>query len=188
MEGLDGGVHCERGAPRDPGDRSMFQMAHYEPGNVLGPRIVLHHGAFEKMGFADHLEYRREIRITLRHELRHHWEDRAGLPDLRDEEQHWLALHREPSEKQAAAPRWVLRLLGAFVVLAVGLATFLVAPGPPLVRAIGGGMAAALAYRALQPRKRRKKKKRTNPLLTGSVRARRLAGRRGRRERLPPPP
>ena len=143
MEGLDGGVHCERGARQETGEREIFQLAHYEPGNVMGARIVLHHGSFEKMDFDDVREYRREIRITLRHELRHHWEDLAGILDLRHEEQHWLALQREPARD--STPRWVRHVLGGFVALAVGLATFLVMPGPPLARGIAGAMLFCIA-------------------------------------------
>jgi hypothetical protein len=157
LDGLEGGVHCERTSSRDPEDPEIFQLAHYEPGCVFGPRVVLHHGSFEKMDFEDEREYRREIRITVRHELRHHWEDKAGLPDLRDEDAHWLMKHKPADEKPL--PRWLPAAFAVFVVVGVGLAVALVAPGGPLVRALAGGIAAAVAAVALRPKKRRKKKK-----------------------------
>lgn len=197
LDGLEGGVHCERTASRDPDDPEIYKLGHYEPGCVFGPRVVLHHGSFEKMGFETEREYRREIRITVRHELRHHWEDRAGLPDLRDEDAAWLMKHK-PAE-HPALPSWVPVLLGLFVVIAAAGVAILFAPGPPLARALAGLAAGAGALIALRPRERRTKKRKKKkalpigdpPALPPSPTSERPRGGRflrGHRRRLQKPP
>ncbi|MBI4859537.1 MAG: hypothetical protein HY815_04655 [Candidatus Riflebacteria bacterium] len=143
--GLDGGVHCERKVRRDPESREIFILGYYEPASPLGPRIVLHHGSFEKMRFGTVTEYGREIRITLRHELRHHWEDRAGLPDLREEDARWLASHRPRHEgrrasRLAVAAAWVA---GLFAVVVLGLLPIICLVEHPLL-GIGCGILTGL--------------------------------------------
>jgi len=58
-------------------------------------RIHLYHGSFAAVAKRDpSFDWEAELRETILHEIRHHIEDRAGLPDLRREDELALALAR----------------------------------------------------------------------------------------------
>jgi hypothetical protein len=58
-------------------------------------RLHLYHGSFAALAFRDEdFDWEAELRETILHEIRHHIEDRAGLPDLRDEDALEEALSR----------------------------------------------------------------------------------------------
>jgi Zincin-like metallopeptidase len=53
----------------------------------LHSSLHLYHGSFAAVAFRDEdFDWEGELRETILHEIRHHIEDRAGLPDLRDED------------------------------------------------------------------------------------------------------
>jgi len=62
---------------------------------ALRSRVHLFHGSFVAIALRDRFfDWEAELRETILHEIRHHLEDRAGLPDLRDEDAMDEALHR----------------------------------------------------------------------------------------------
>lgn len=102
LEGLTGGIQVsreERQNPDDPPDVRI--LGEYITDPFLGAQIVLYHGSFRRL-FAREPEevWLEELAITLRHELRHHLETRAGLSDLDREDMEelqrlwdeWLAI------------------------------------------------------------------------------------------------
>lgn len=84
LEGLNGGVTIRRRAMRDPDDpNDVYIMGEYRTDHVLGCYVVLYYGSFQALldGEPDEV-WEQEIWETIRHELRHHVEERAGVADL----------------------------------------------------------------------------------------------------------
>ena len=110
LVGLNGGVSVSEEARRNPGDPDgVYILGEYITDPYLGAMIVLYHGSFARLFHGRPTEvWERELWDTLRHELRHHVEGRAGVGDLDIEDALELARLRERSP---AASR--LRMHGA---------------------------------------------------------------------------
>lgn len=93
LEGLTGGVVVRPDACRGPGDPpGVYRMGEYVTDEWLGAFIVLYHGSFRKVLAGQPPEvWEQELWETLRHELRHHIEARAGVSDLDQEDAAYLA-------------------------------------------------------------------------------------------------
>jgi len=64
-------------------------------------RVHLYHGSFLAVARRDpSFDWDEELRETILHEIRHHIEDRAGLPDLRREDELYLALTRFRADEE----------------------------------------------------------------------------------------
>lgn len=83
LEGLNGGVTVRRRAMRKRNDPAgVYIMGEYVTDN-LGCYVVLYYGSFaEVLGDEPDEVWEKEIWDTIRHELRHHVEGRAGVADL----------------------------------------------------------------------------------------------------------
>ena len=86
LDELSGGVMVEPEAKRSPEARGMFILGEYHTDYHLGRLIVLYYGSFIYLFGTNRNRWIEEIRTTLRHEIRHHVEDRAGLRDLEIED------------------------------------------------------------------------------------------------------
>ncbi|HEY8531656.1 MAG TPA: metallopeptidase family protein [Limnochorda sp.] len=114
LEGLTGGIQVsreERQYPDDPPDVRI--LGEYITDPYLGAYIVLYHGSFRRL-FAGEPEevWLEELAATLRHELRHHLEARAGLSDLDLEDmkelqrlwEEWIAMTEGEEGGEGAEP------------------------------------------------------------------------------------
>lgn len=84
LDELNGGIQVSREERRNPDDPPDVRiLGEYITDPYLGAHIVLYHGSFKRL-FASEPEevWLEELAATLRHELRHHLEARAGLSDL----------------------------------------------------------------------------------------------------------
>lgn len=91
LAGLNGGIAIEEAAHRrddDPPD--VYILGEYVTDEYLGCNIVLYYGSFVKLFGDDEATIREELWDTLRHEVRHHIEERAGLDDLDREDMEQL--------------------------------------------------------------------------------------------------
>lgn len=97
------GVHAHRGEKRHPHLPEVFTLGECGPDEVssltepeaMRSRIHLYYGSFRAIAHRDPtFDWEAELRETVLHELRHHLEDRAGLPDLLDEDARDDLLHR----------------------------------------------------------------------------------------------
>lgn len=86
LEELNGGVMVEPESKQGPEGRGIFILGEYHTDYHLGRMIVLYYGSFVYLYGANRDRWVSEIRSTLRHEIRHHIEDRAGLKDLEKED------------------------------------------------------------------------------------------------------
>lgn len=84
LAGLDGGIAIKEGARRRPGDPpGVYLMGEYVSDETLGNFILIYYGSFRRvLGDAPDAVWEQELWETLRHEIRHHVEARAGLADL----------------------------------------------------------------------------------------------------------
>ncbi|HCW51762.1 MAG TPA: hypothetical protein DGR79_06815 [Clostridiales bacterium] len=99
LEGLNGGVIIEpQGRPsrEAPG---MLVLGEYHHTPHLGRFIVLYYGSFVHTAGSSRRRWEEEMRATLRHELRHHVEDRAGLRDLEREDREAIRRYLEGSDR-----------------------------------------------------------------------------------------
>lgn len=106
LQGLDAGVLVSEEARRhaDPLPGVYILGEYVEDPHGLGRYIVLYYGSFRAiLGDADVKTLRREIEVTLRHELRHHVESLAGVDDLDEEDWRELQAMREEARRRAAA-------------------------------------------------------------------------------------
>ncbi len=93
LEELNGGIVILEDVKRDPQHPpSTYVLGEYiveSPG--IGRLIVLYYGSFKRL-YAGRTpgEIREEIWKTLKHELRHHLEDLAGVDDLAREDLKYL--------------------------------------------------------------------------------------------------
>lgn len=104
LEGLNGGVAIRRNAMRDKADpRDVYIMGEYVTDPVMGCYVVIYYGSFRALleGEPDSV-WEAELWETIRHELRHHLEDRAGESDLdrEDEEQLYELRKRAPGKQK----------------------------------------------------------------------------------------
>ncbi|HYF95824.1 MAG TPA: metallopeptidase family protein [Symbiobacteriaceae bacterium] len=104
LEGLNGGVTVRRNARRDKADpRDVYIMGEYVTDPVMGCYVVLYYGSFVAIltGEPDAV-WEEELWETIRHELRHHLEVRAGESDLdrEDEEQMYELRKRSPRSRE----------------------------------------------------------------------------------------
>ncbi|MEW6399100.1 MAG: hypothetical protein AB1503_08060 [Bacillota bacterium] len=89
LEDLNGGVIVVPGVGQRPGDPpGVYLLGEYRVDPGLGRMIVLYYGSFRRvLGDAPWAQVVEELRRTIRHELRHHAEHRAGLADLEVEDE-----------------------------------------------------------------------------------------------------
>lgn len=100
LQGLNGGIVVERNARRRPGDPpGVYLLGEYVEDPLLGCYIVLYYGSFRRVLAGEPpTVWEQELWDTIRHELRHHVEARAGVRDLEREDE---ALLRQLWESQA---------------------------------------------------------------------------------------
>lgn len=82
LEELNGGVVAEPAAKSDPEHPGLLILGQYRRDAYLGRMVVLYYGSFAYLYGPNRPRWLDEMRRTLRHEIRHHVEDRAGLRDL----------------------------------------------------------------------------------------------------------
>ena len=86
LEDLNGGVIAEPGTGRDEENSGLLVLGEYHRDPHLGRLVVLYYGSFCYLYGPRHDVWLSEMRQTLRHEIRHHIEDRAGVRDLEHED------------------------------------------------------------------------------------------------------
>ncbi len=87
LEGLNGGIMVKRGARRRRGDPpGVYLLGEYVTDPFLGCFIILYYGSFLRVFGADRAAWEEELWTTLKHEIRHHAEARAGIRDLERED------------------------------------------------------------------------------------------------------
>ncbi len=104
LAGLDGGIAIKEGARRRAGDPpGVYLMGEYVTDELLGSFILIYYGSFRRvLGDAPEAVWEQELWETLRHEVRHHLEARAGLDDLdREDAEELRRLWREWEERRA---------------------------------------------------------------------------------------
>ena len=86
--------------PGEKRDGDLLVLGEYVWDDLAGRRVVLYYGSFAALlGGSPRGAWEREIRRTVRHELRHHLESLAGVDDLAREDMELLArLRGEPRE------------------------------------------------------------------------------------------
>lgn len=83
LEGLNGGVMVRREARQRPGDPpDVYVLGEYVCTPALGCFICLYHGSFARVLGRERAAWEAQLEATLRHEIRHHVESRAGINDL----------------------------------------------------------------------------------------------------------
>lgn len=89
LEGLNGGIAIRKSACRRPDDPpGVCLLGEYIVDEALGSLIMLYHGSFRRLFRGEPPEvWENELWETLRHEVRHHVEARAGLWDLNYEDE-----------------------------------------------------------------------------------------------------
>ena len=75
----------------------LYTLGQYTPAGALGqPTVILYFGSFKRAFphmFYDNL--RKEVAKTITHELLHHWELRAGIDNLGDEDRKQIAIWKK---------------------------------------------------------------------------------------------
>lgn len=90
LRDLNGGVIVEPGSKHSDEAPGTLLMGEYHQHPHLGRFIVLYYGSFVWLLGSDRPAWEEEMRATLRHEIRHHIEERAGVSDLRREDREQL--------------------------------------------------------------------------------------------------
>lgn len=102
---LNGGFVVLPEAKRDGG---LLILGEYVLDEWLGRRVVLYYGSFaELLGGSPVRAWERELRRTVRHELRHHLESLAGVDYLAREDQEVLARLEEQRGRPTSRGRRV---------------------------------------------------------------------------------
>lgn len=106
LEGLNGGVVVRRRAMRKKNDPpGVYIMGEYVTDPVMGAYVVLYYGSFvELLGGESAHAWEQELWDTIRHELRHHLETRAGMGDLDLEDEVQLEQLQAESTPEEAEP------------------------------------------------------------------------------------
>ncbi len=99
LEDLNGGIIAEPSAKQSEDSPGLLILGQYHRDQYLGRFIVLYYGSFAYLYGSDRSRWLREMRKTLRHEIRHHVEERAGLRDLEREDQVLLRKFLEEGEE-----------------------------------------------------------------------------------------
>lgn len=90
FEELNGGIIILPEAKLDPQSRkndSLYVLGEYHSGGGLGRYISIYYGSFERLfGHMSRDTFKKELEITLKHELTHHLESLAGERDLEKED------------------------------------------------------------------------------------------------------
>ncbi|HBT47818.1 MAG TPA: hypothetical protein DEA73_08095 [Peptococcaceae bacterium] len=82
--------------PTQKRDGDLLVLGEYVWDDLVGRRIVLYYGSFAALlGGSPRKIWEREVRETVRHELRHHLESLAGVDDLTREDLEFLERFRE---------------------------------------------------------------------------------------------
>lgn len=82
--------------PGEKRDGGLLVLGECVRDGLLGRRVVLYYGSFAALlRNSPRGAWEREIRRTVRHELRHHLELLAGVDDLAREDLEFLARFRE---------------------------------------------------------------------------------------------
>lgn len=90
---LNGGFVALPGEKRDG---ELLVLGEYVWSNLLGRHVVLYYGSFAALlGDSPRGVWERELRRTVRHELRHHLESLAGVDCLAREDAEFLARFHE---------------------------------------------------------------------------------------------
>ncbi|RJQ06673.1 MAG: metallopeptidase family protein [Bacillota bacterium] len=93
LDGLNGGVLADPAAKRSDDATGLLVLGQYHRDHILGRLIVLYYGSFVYLCGQDRDRWLDEMWETLRHEIRHHVEDQAGVRDLEREDQEWVRKH-----------------------------------------------------------------------------------------------
>lgn len=106
LQDLNGGIIvAEEAHRRDDDPQGVYILGEYITDPHLGAYIVLYYGSFRQLFGDDRRLIEAELWETLRHEIRHHIEERAGVDDLDIEDMVQLAeLRRLAAEGELAAP------------------------------------------------------------------------------------
>lgn len=114
LEGLSGGVVVQERARRRRGDPpGVYLLGEYVTDDFLGSFIVIYYGSFRRLFAGEPARvWEEELWETLRHELRHHVESRAGVSDLDREDmrqlqqlwEQWEQSRKRPSGPQRPRP------------------------------------------------------------------------------------
>ncbi len=84
LEDLNGGVVAD--LPGKVDEHGIFILGQYRRDPYLGRLVAIYYGSFSALYGRNRRIWLREMRKTLRHEIRHHVEGRAGLRDLERED------------------------------------------------------------------------------------------------------
>ncbi|HWQ78812.1 MAG TPA: metallopeptidase family protein [Anaerovoracaceae bacterium] len=94
FEELNGGIILLPEAELDPQSRKnddLYILGEYHSGGGLGRYISIYYGSFERLfGDMSRDKFKKELEITLKHELTHHLESLAGERDLEKEDDRFM--------------------------------------------------------------------------------------------------
>lgn len=98
FEELHGGVIVSPRCKENPHSRGgdLYILGEYHHSHAMGNQIVIYYGSFMRLyGKAAGQTFERELRAVLRHEFRHHMENRAGERGLEIEDERQLREYLE---------------------------------------------------------------------------------------------
>ena len=98
FEELHGGVIVSPRCKENPHSRGgdLYILGEYHRSHAMGNQIVIYYGSFMRLyGKAAEQTFERELRAVLRHEFRHHMENRAGERGLEIEDERQLREYLE---------------------------------------------------------------------------------------------
>lgn len=98
FEELHGGVIVSPRCKENPHSRGgdLYILGEYHRSHAMGNQIVIYYGSFMRLyGKAAGQTFERELRAVLRHEFRHHMENRAGERGLEIEDERQLREYLE---------------------------------------------------------------------------------------------
>lgn len=105
LEDLNGGVSIRRRAMRRKDDPAGVYILGEYVTDELGCYVVLYWGSFYELFHGEpHTVWEKELWDTIRHELRHHVEARAGVMDLDLEDEYELEQMREEAPADQPLP------------------------------------------------------------------------------------
>lgn len=94
FEELNGGIILLPEAKLDPQRKKnddLYILGEYISGGGLGRYIAIYYGSFERLfGDMSGNKFKKELEITLKHELTHHLESLAGERDLEKEDDRFM--------------------------------------------------------------------------------------------------